>query len=61
MAEVTKWVVWANASLDPILFVVNEEGTQVIGTRLTNNPKDIQVSVRVKKPKIRNNNIIYDI
>jgi hypothetical protein len=47
MAEVTKWVVWANASLDPILFLLNEGGTQVLGTRLTDNPKGIQVLVCV--------------
>ena len=27
MAEVTKWVVWANSALDPILFLENERGT----------------------------------
>lgn len=32
-AKYTKWVVWANAALDPICFVENENG-QVIGTRL---------------------------
>ena len=42
MAEVAKWVVWANSSLDPILFVENQRG-QVIGTRLIENPKGIQV------------------
>ena len=42
MAEVTKWVVWANSALDPILFLENERG-QVIGTRMTQNPKGIQV------------------
>jgi len=30
-AEVCKWLVWANASLDPVLFKENERG-QVIGT-----------------------------
>jgi glutathione S-transferase len=42
MAAVVSWVVWANASLDPLLFLENERG-QVIGTRLTQNPKGIQV------------------
>ena len=32
-AKFTKWVVWANSSLDPICFTENERG-QVIGTRL---------------------------
>jgi hypothetical protein len=42
MAKVTPWVVWANAALDPILFLENDRG-QVIGTRLTQNPRQIQV------------------
>ena len=25
-AEASKWVVWANASLDPVLFIENERG-----------------------------------
>ena len=32
-AKFTKWVMWANSSLDPICFVENERG-QVMGTRL---------------------------
>jgi len=32
-AKYTKWVVWANSSLDPICFVENEKG-QVMGTKL---------------------------
>ena len=32
-AKFTKWVLWANSSLDPICFVENERG-QVMGTRL---------------------------
>ena len=30
-AKFTKWVLWANSSLDPICFVENERG-QVMGT-----------------------------
>ena len=55
MAQITKWVVWANAALDPILFLENERG-QVIGTRLTQNPKGIQVFVCVKKLYKHTNN-----
>ena len=32
-AKFTKWVLWANSSLDPICFVENDRG-QVMGTRL---------------------------
>ncbi|KAJ8613420.1 hypothetical protein CTAYLR_002285 [Chrysophaeum taylorii] len=41
-ALVTKWVVWANASLDPICFAENERG-QVIGTRLDQPGRAISV------------------
>jgi hypothetical protein len=49
MAKVTPWVVWANAALDPILFLENDRG-QVIGTRLTQNPRQIQV--RASSPSL---------
>jgi len=41
-AEVGKWVMWANASLDPICFMENERG-QVVGTRLAGEPKAVFV------------------
>jgi len=37
-AEAAKWVFWANASLDPICFIENENG-QVIGTGLRGEPR----------------------
>lgn len=39
-AAVTKWVMWANASLDPICFVENDRG-QVLDTKLKGSPKAI--------------------
>ena len=41
-AAVSKWIFWANASLDPICFKENDRG-QVIGTRLTESPRAIAV------------------
>ena len=32
MAEVTKWVVWANAALDPILFLENDRGQVILAS-----------------------------
>jgi len=40
-AQVTKWVLWANASLDPVLFKENEQG-KVIGTGAAGNPRGLQ-------------------
>ena len=39
-ADANKWVVWANASLDPVLFIENERG-QVLdsGARRAESPK----------------------
>jgi len=39
-AKVGKWVVWANATLDPILFKENDNG-KVIGTGAGGNPKGL--------------------
>ena len=41
-AAVGKWIMWANASLDPICFKENERG-QVIGTKLTESPRAILI------------------
>ena len=41
-AKFTKWVMWANSSLDPICFVENERG-QVMGTRLDQPGRAVQV------------------
>lgn len=41
-AAVTKWVVWANASLDPICFIENERG-QVLDTKLSGSPRAIGI------------------
>ena len=41
-AKFTKWVMWANSSLDPICFVENERG-QVMGTRLDKPGRAVQV------------------
>lgn len=41
-AEFTKWVVWANAALDPICFVENDRG-QVIGTKLDSPGRAVSV------------------
>lgn len=41
-AKFTKWVMWANSSLDPICFAENERG-QVIGTKLDQNGRAVQV------------------
>lgn len=41
LAEVAKWIVWANASLDPVVFIENDRG-QVLDTGLRQNPKVIQ-------------------
>jgi len=40
-AAVTKWVIWANSSLDPILFKENDQG-KVIGTGAAGDPKGLQ-------------------
>ena len=37
-----QWVVWANASLDPICFVENDRG-QVLDTKLKKEPKQLYV------------------
>mmetsp|Transcript_17424 Transcript_17424/g.54429 ORF Transcript_17424/g.54429 Transcript_17424/m.54429 type:complete len:245 (-) Transcript_17424:236-970(-) len=41
-ARFTKWVVWANASLDPICFVENDRG-QVMGTKLDQSGRAVAV------------------
>lgn len=41
LATVAKWVVWANASLDPVVFKENENG-QVLDTGLRGRPKRIE-------------------
>ena len=41
-AKFTKWVMWANSSLDPICFVENDRG-QVMGTRLDQPGRAVQV------------------
>jgi len=41
LAAVSKWVVWANAALDPIVFIENENG-QVLDTGLRGRPKKIE-------------------
>ncbi len=41
-AEAGKWVMWANASLDPICFVENDRG-QVLDTKLTGSPRAIGI------------------
>jgi glutathione S-transferase/alpha,alpha-trehalase len=41
-----QWVVWANASLDPLCFVENDQG-QVLDTKLRGDPKQLFVLDRM--------------
>ena len=52
-SEVCQWVVWANSSLDPILFKENERG-QVIGTGAGAENKKLRVldDILASKPYI---------
>jgi hypothetical protein len=47
MADVTKWVVWANAALDPILFLENDRGQVMLALLSLSPPLSLSLSLCV--------------